>query len=746
MKFIKNFKIRHQLLICFMTVITLFAISGILSMRSITELSRISKYADDTFTSSLSLLDRLDSRFSSLQAQMLVVALSTSSREYDPDAEAQFLSVLTEELLETLDDYSNYLYEMQDSRFRLSLYNEFSAQFNNDFAPMLDTLRFHARSRNTLESIKVLHEANIIGGEISDKIRQSLDYTIDAITQNSNEITNRANISSYISLAINIVSTIIALAIAISFGYMFGNRIQFLNESVEKISNGEFVNIYSNSRDEVGVLCRNIANVTATLENITKDVNELSQDHIAGKISTKLDSSKYRGGFAEIVVSINHTVEGLTGDINTFLNVVQEISNGNFSATLPMLPGEKANFNKVSDTMKNNLMAINKEINLLISFANDGDLSYRCHAAFQGDWEKILKGLNSLIAAVEMPIKEATSVLLEISKGNFETRITTTYKGDFGVIKDALNETSETLQSYIREISSTLNKIARDDLNAEITRNYVGEFIEIKEAINMIIDKLNLVFKEFNSSSDQVLNGAKQLSESNLSLSEGALRQSTSVYTLNDTIRLITDQIKMSVQKSSEIDKLSELSKTNAQVGDGAMKAMLQSMENISQSSQNISNIIRVIEDIAFQTNLLALNAAVEAARAGEHGKGFAVVAEEVRSLAGRSQKAAKETNELIENSISTVNEGTNLAHSTDKALAEIVDSIEKMSEIVSDISGLSGKQSEAINSITRSINEVSEVVDSNSALAEEGASYSQELSSQSEMLKNMIAAFNLKK
>jgi len=305
---------------------------------------------------------------------------------------------------------------------------------------------------------------------------------------------------------------------------------------------------------------------------------------------------------------------------------------------------------------------------------------------------------------------------------------------------------SSTISKPVRKIIKIADKVADGDFDVTINISGKDEIGLLGASFRKMTDKLNNAMCYINSAAEQVASGSKQVSDSSISLSQGAMEQASAIEELTASIEEISAQTRMNAENATNANEIAENAKVNAENGYEQMKEMQHAVDEINSASTNIYKIIKVIDEIAFQTNILALNAAVEAARAGQHGKGFAVVAEEVRNLAARSAKAAKETTEMIEGSIKKAEAGSAIANETSEALNKIVENTVKVADFISQIAVASNEQAEGIAQINAAVMQVSTVVQTNSATSEESASASEELASQAEMLKDQVSQFNLKR
>ena len=345
----------------------------------------------------------------------------------------------------------------------------------------------------------------------------------------------------------------------------------------------------------------------------------------------------------------------------------------------------------------------------------------------------------SIAKTISSPIKKIVEAADKLAIGDISADIEYKYNDEIGELVDSFKKMIEN----IRAQAMVAERVAMGDLTTEVCINSEKDLLSKKLA--EIIENNNELLKNIMIASEQVASGSRQISDSSMALSQGATEQASSTEELIASLDEISHNARISAQHAGEADKLTESVKHSAQQGNLRMQDMLKAMEAINESSTNISKIIKVIDEIAFQTNILALNAAVEAARAGQHGKGFAVVAEEVRNLAARSSDAAKETTELIAGSVTKAEDGTKIARDTALALEEIVSGIDKVANLANDIAVASNDQATSISQVNAGILQVSEVVQSNSASAEQGAAASEELTSQAELLKEMVGKFKLK-
>lgn len=288
------------------------------------------------------------------------------------------------------------------------------------------------------------------------------------------------------------------------------------------------------------------------------------------------------------------------------------------------------------------------------------------------------------------------------------------------------------------------SEIARGNLYTDISIERKDELGELFEALDLMQAKLTEVIHGIRNGANEVRDSSEQVGQGNIELSQRTQEQASSLEEIASSMEEMTSTVNQNADNANQASLLAQKARDEAENSRQIVGKAISAMNIIKESSAKISDIISVIDEIAFQTNLLALNAAVEAARAGEHGRGFAVVASEVRNLAGRCTSAAKEIKELIHDSVDKVNDGTKLVNSSGDALEEIVLEVKKVSDIVTEIAAASREQSAGINQVNKALLQLDEMTQQNASLVEEAAAASESMGEQAKDLSELVSYFKL--
>jgi methyl-accepting chemotaxis protein len=375
---------------------------------------------------------------------------------------------------------------------------------------------------------------------------------------------------------------------------------------------------------------------------------------------------------------------------------------------------------------------------------NGGHFRITANAVVNGFGEQLGMVLEISDLTEEVTIQEDVHALIEKAiDGNLEGRLFVRSNGTaMEKVCQGMNQLLETINTNLLELSDVLVSLSLGDLSRRMTGNYQGTFSTLKENINTTIDHLSKTVSNINTVSYTMHTAVEEIVAGSQDLSA---RTETQASSLEETAASMEELSSIVRQNAEHAQAARELAKQNQHVADNGgavVSKAVEALEKISYSSERISEIITMIDEIAFQTNLLALNAAVESARAGEAGKGFAVVADEVRNLAQRSAQASKQIKSLIADSGQQVKMGVHLVNSTGQALSEIMEATNRVAHIINEIASASVEQATGLEQVNIAVSQMDEMTQQNAALVQESTQTARALKEQADSLHQLTLNF----
>ncbi|KAB7770027.1 methyl-accepting chemotaxis protein [Xanthomonas sp. LMG 12461] len=454
------------------------------------------------------------------------------------------------------------------------------------------------------------------------------------------------------------------------------------------------------THDEAGQLLRAMQQMQRRLHEVISAQREMAARHDAGAISYRMDAQRFPGEYGRMVADTNALVDAHVQTQLRITEVMGRYAIGDLSQDIAHYPGEKAAITAAMQQVKQNLHAINVQIQTLAEAACAGNFAHRGQPEkFEHAFRTMVENLDTMMATADANLAKFSALLRCIADGDLTVRMSGNFHGVFATMRDDANSTVHRLTDIVAHIQRTTNSIGF---------------------------------------------AAEDIASGNQELAKRSEQQAASLEETAASMEELTSTVKQNAEHAQRANQLALGAAGVASEGRDVVGQVVATMDGIQAASRRIADIIAVIDGIAFQTNILALNAAVEAARAGEQGKGFAVVAAEVGTLAHRSAGAAKEIKTLIDDSVQRVAHGATLVHQAGATMDQVVASVQHVTDLMGQISAASHEQANGIAQVNQTIARMDETTQQNVALVEEASTAARSLEEQSAQLTQAVEVFKV--
>ena len=533
--------------------------------------------------------------------------------------------------------------------------------------------------------------------------RKAIDSVVQLTNQRNSADESYAStlLSNYAISLLAIFLFSVALASLLTFFISRGilRSLYSAREIASAIAVGNLSSVIETSQpDEIGDLFRAMNTMQVELHAFVTAQDVMAEKHAQGFVKERIDESKFKGMYARMAREINESIQSRITINRRILDIISQYAKGDFSIDMDVLPGETILITQTMNSIKQALLSVNNEIEILAKAGANGDFSKRAKANdFEFMFRDMLMDLNCLLT---------------------------------------------TCDTGFNDILRVSNSLAQGDLTKNIVNNYPGAFGKVKEGINCTVENLQALVGEIKDSTQQINTAAQEIAAGNNDLSQRTEKQAASLEETAASMTKLTSTVQHNAENAKQANDLAREAAQIASQGGVVVGNVVTTMDSINESSRKVVEIISVIDNIAFQTNILALNAAVEAARAGDQGRGFAVVATEVRNLAQRAAAAAGEIQTLIGDSVDKIQDGSRLVAQAGTTMQEIVHAVQGVTAIMGEITAASVEQSTGIAQVNHAISQMDDVTQQNAALVEEAAAGAESLEDQARKLSVTVANF----